>query len=224
MGQKVHPEGFRIGVIRDWHSRWFAEGKEYSRQLHQDIELRKWVKDRWKHAGISKIEIERIGNVLRFTIWTARPGVVIGKGGSEIQAVRDELQKLTGTRVMINVQEIKHPDRDAQVVAEGVASALERRVSFRRAMKQSVFRSMRSGSKGVKIQCSGRLGGAEIARTEWYLEGQLPLSTMRADIDYGFAEAKTMYGTIGVKVWIYKGDVLPGAAKSKAAAGEEKRG
>ncbi len=209
MGQKVHPVGYRLGVIRDWESRWYSDKKNFAKQLHEDIKLRKWIKERWGHAGISSVEIERIGNVIRFTIWTARPGVVIGKGGSEIQDVRDELQKMTGSRVMINVQEIKNPDRNAQIVAEGIASALERRVSFRRAMKQAIFRAMKAGALGIKTQCSGRLGGAEIARREWYLEGRLPLSTLRADIDYGFAEAKTMYGVIGVKVWIYNGDVLP---------------
>lgn len=209
MGQKVHPVGYRLGVIRDWESRWYADKKNFAKQLHEDIKLRKWIKDRWGHAGISTVEIERIGNVIRFTIWTARPGVVIGKGGSEIQEVRDELQKMTGSKVMINVQEIKNPDKNAQIVAEGIASALERRVSFRRAMKQAIFRAMKAGALGIKTQCSGRLGGAEIARREWYLEGRLPLSTLRADIDYGFAEAKTMYGVIGVKVWIYNGDVLP---------------
>jgi len=162
---------------------------------------------RWSHAGISKVEIERIGKVIRFTIWTARPGVVIGKGGTEIQKIREEIQALTGSKVMINVQEIKTPDKEAQIVSEGVASALERRVSFRRAMKQSIFRAMKSGAQGIKIQCSGRLGGAEIARTEWYLEGRLPLSTLRADIDYGFAEALTTFGKIGVKVWIFQGMV-----------------
>jgi len=209
MGQKVHPVGYRLGVIRDWESRWYADKKNFAKQLHEDIKLRKWIKDRWGHAGISTVEIERIGNVIRFTIWTARPGVVIGKGGSEIQEVRDELQKMTGSKVMINVQEIKNPDKNAQIVAEGIASALERRVSFRRAMKQAIFRAMKAGALGIKTQCSGRLGGAEIARREWYLEGRLPLSTLRADIDYGFAQAKTMYGVIGVKVWIYNGDVLP---------------
>ena len=205
MGQKVHPVGYRIGVIRDWESKWFAGGRDYAKKLHEDLRLRDWIKKRWGHAGVSKVEIERIGNVIRFTVWTARPGVVIGKGGQEIQDVRDELQKITGQRVMINIQEIKSPDKEAQIVAEGVASSLERRISFRRAMKQSIFRAMKSGAKGIKIQCAGRLGGAEIARTEWYLEGQLPLSTLRADIDFGLAEAKTVYGVIGVKVWIYKG-------------------
>jgi small subunit ribosomal protein S3 len=157
---------------------------------------------------VSKIGLERLAKRVVVTIHSARPGVVIGKGGTEIQAVRDELQKMTGSRIMINIQEIKNPDSEAQVVSEGVASALERRISFRRAMKQSIFRAMKSGAKGIKIQCAGRLGGAEIARTEWYLEGQLPLSTLRADIDYGFAEARTIYGVIGVKVWIYKGEVM----------------
>jgi len=208
VGQKVHPVGYRLGVIYDWESRWYADGKKYQEFLHNDLELRAWLIKRWANAGIGRVEIERIGNVMRFTVWTARPGVVIGKQGSEIQAVREELQAMTGNRVMINIQEIKNPDAEAQVVAQGVASSLERRVSFRRAMKQSFFRAMRSGAMGIKIQCAGRLGGAEIARTEWYLEGQLPLSTLRADINYGLAEAHTVYGIIGVKVWIYKGEVM----------------
>ena len=225
MGQKVHPVGYRVGVIRDWESRWFASGKTYVKHLHEDLKVRDWIKKRWFHAGVSKVEIERIGNVLRFTVWTARPGVVIGKGGQEIQIVRDELQRISGSRVMINVQEIKHPDMDAQVVSEGVASSLERRISFRRAMKQAIFRAMKSGARGIKIQCSGRLGGAEIARTEWYLEGRLPLSTLRADIDYGFGEAHTIYGVIGIKVWIYRGDaarklrkMVPGTEQPQAPA------
>ena len=208
MGQKVHPVGYRLGVIYDWESRWYANGRNYAKNLHADLKLRDWLKKRWANGGISRIEIERIGNVMRFTVFTARPGVVIGKGGSEIQNIRDELQTMTGSRIMINIQEIKNPDSESQVVAEGVASALERRISFRRAMKQAIFRAMKSGAKGIKIQCAGRLGGAEIARTEWYLEGQLPLSTLRADINYGFSEARTIYGVIGVKVWIYKGEML----------------
>ena len=208
MGQKVHPVGYRLGVIYDWESRWYAHGRNYTKNLHADLKLREWLKKRWANAGISRIEIERIGNVMRFTVFTARPGVVIGKGGTEIQTIRDELQAMTGSRIMINIQEVKSPDSESQVVAEGVASALERRISFRRAMKQAIFRAMKSGAKGIKIQCAGRLGGAEIARTEWYLEGQLPLSTLRADINYGFAEASTIYGVIGVKVWIYKGEML----------------
>jgi small subunit ribosomal protein S3 len=208
LGQKVHPVGYRLGIVRDWESRWYAGGRDYAAKLHEDLRLRKWIMKRWANAGVAKVEIERIGKVIRFTIWTARPGVVIGKGGTEIQKVREELQELTGGKVMINVQEIKNPDKEAQVVAEGVASALERRVSFRRAMKQSIFRATKAGAEGIKIQCSGRLGGAEIARTEWYLEGRLPLSTLRADIDYGFAEARTIYGIIGIKVWIYKGQAV----------------
>lgn len=227
MGQKVHPVGYRLGVIYDWESRWYADGDKYAQFLHKDLELRDWLKKRWSNAGVSRIDIERIGNVIRFTVSTARPGVVIGKQGSEIQAVREELQAMTGNRVMINIQETKNPDADAQVVAEGVASALERRISFRRAMKQSIFRAMKSGAGGIKIQCSGRLGGAEIARTEWYLEGRLPLSTLRADIDYGFAQARTIYGIIGVKVWIYKGEVMErepvaGTAAPEAAGGERR--
>lgn len=204
MGQKVHPTGYRLSVANDWQSKWYADGKNYAKNLHEDIKLRKWIKARWSNAGIPKVEIERVGNVVRFTIWTSRPGVVIGKGGQEIQVVKDELVKMTGSKIMINVQEIKNADLEAQLVSEGVASALERRVSFRRAMKQSIFRAMKAGAKGIKVQCSGRLGGAEIARTEWYNEGRLPLSTIRADIDYGFAEAKTIYGVIGIKVWIYR--------------------
>jgi small subunit ribosomal protein S3 len=208
VGQKVHPVGYRLGVIYDWESRWYANGRNYAKNLHADLKLRDWLKKRWANGGISRIEIERIGNVMRFTVFTARPGVVIGKGGTEIQNIRDELQTMTGSRIMINIQEIKNPDSESQVVAEGVASALERRISFRRAMKQAISRAMKSGAKGIKIQCAGRLGGAEIARTEWYLEGQLPLSTLRADINYGFSEARTIYGVIGVKVWIYKGEML----------------
>lgn len=204
MGQKVHPVGYRVGITRDWESRWFADGKNYAKNLHEDLKLREWIKGRWEGAGISKVEIERVGKVLRFSIWTARPGVVIGKNGAEIQKIKDELQEMTGSKVMVNVQEIKNPEVEAQLVAENVAAALAHRVSFRRAMKQSIFRTMKAGGKGIKIQCAGRLGGAEIARTEWYNEGQLPLSTLRADIDYGLAEAKTMYGVIGVKVWIYR--------------------
>lgn len=216
MGQKVHPIGFRLGVVSEWESKWYAGGKDYAKNLHEDIALRKYIAKKWEHAGISRIEIERVGHVIRFTVWTSRPGVVIGRGGAEIQVMKDDLQAKTGAKIMINVQEIKSPDKEAQVVAEGVASALERRVSFRRAMKQSIFRAMKSGADGIKVQCSGRLGGAEIARTEWYLEGRLPLSTLRADIDYGFAEARTIYGVIGIKVWINKGQaVRPAPAGSQ---------
>jgi len=166
MGQKVHPVGYRLGIMSEWESKWYSNKKDYAKNLHEDLRLREWIRKKWNSAGISRIEIERIGNVIRFTVWTSRPGVVIGKGGTEIQVVKEELQKLSGAKVMINVQEIKNPDVESQLVAEGVSSALERRVSFRRAMKQSIFRAMKAGAKGIKIQCSGRLGGAEIARSE----------------------------------------------------------
>ncbi len=204
MGQKVHPVGYRLGVTTEWESKWYAGPKDYAKKLHEDLKLRSWIMKKWDGAGISRVEIERVGHVVRFTIWTARPGVVIGRGGTEIQVIKDELQKMTGGKVMINVQEIKNPDVVAQLVAEGIASSLERRISFRRAMKQAIFRATKAGAKGIKAQVAGRLGGAEIARTEWYNEGRLPLSTIRADIDYGFAEAVTMYGVIGCKIWIYR--------------------
>lgn len=204
MGQKVHPVGYRLGVTTEWESKWYAGPKDYAKKLHEDLKLREWIMKKWTGAGISRVEIERVGHVVRFTIWTARPGVVIGRGGTEIQVIKDELQKMTGGKVMINVQEIKNPDVVAQLVAEGIASSLERRISFRRAMKQAIFRATKAGAKGIKAQVAGRLGGAEIARTEWYNEGRLPLSTIRADIDYGFAEAITMYGVIGCKIWIYR--------------------
>lgn len=204
MGQKVHPTGYRLGITTDWESKWYAGGREYAKKLHEDLRLREYIYKKWENAGIAKIEIERVGHVIRFTVWTARPGVVIGRGGAEIQVIKDELQALSGAKVMVNIQEIKNPDVVSQLVAEGIASSLERRVSFRRAMKQAMFRAMKSGAKGIKVQVAGRLGGAEIARTEWYNEGRLPLSTLKADIDYGFAEAETMYGVIGCKVWVYR--------------------
>ena len=204
VGQKVNPIGLRLGVNKTWQSRWYADKKAYGKRLHEDIRLRKYIMKKWEGAGISKIEIERVGPVVRFTIHTARPGVVIGKGGDEIQNIKNQLQAMTGGKVMVNVHEIKNPDVEAQLAAENIASSLERRVSFRRAMKQAIFRATKAGVKGIKAQVAGRLGGAEIARTEWYNEGQLPLSTIKADIDYGFAEAKTIYGIIGCKVWIYR--------------------
>jgi small subunit ribosomal protein S3 len=193
-----------LGVSSEWQSKWYAGRKEYAKKLHEDIKLRSWIMKKWEGAGISRIEIERVGHVVRFTIWTARPGVVIGRGGTEIQNIKDELQAMTGGKVMVNVHEIKNPDVEAQLVAENIASSLERRVSFRRAMKQAIFRATKAGVLGIKAQVAGRLGGAEIARTEWYNEGRLPLSTIKADIDYGFAEATTMYGVIGCKIWIYR--------------------
>lgn len=220
MGQKVHPKGLRIGIIRDWDAKWYAE-KDYALLLHEDIKVRAFIKKKLFIAGISRIEIERAANRVKISIHTAKPGIVIGRGGAEVEALRKQLEKLTGKQVNVNIVEVKTPELDAQLVSENVAAQLARRISFRRAMKQTVSRSMRMGALGIKIQCSGRLAGAEMARTEWYNEGKVPLHTLRADIDYGFAESNTTYGKIGVKVWIYKGEVLPEAKKKIiAAAGE----
>jgi len=208
VGQKVHPKGLRLGIIKDWDSRWY-DRKNYRELLHEDILLRNYIKKRLYQAGVSLIEIERAANRLRISIHTAKPGIVIGRGGTEVEVLRKDLEKLSGKQVNVNIIEIKKPELDAQLVAESVASQLERRVSFRRAMKQAVSRAMRMGAQGIKIAVSGRLAGAEMARSEWYSEGKVPLHTLRADIDYGFAEASTQYGKIGVKVWIYKGEVLP---------------
>ena len=208
MGQKVHPFGFRIGVTRTWQSRWYDD-KRYADLLMEDIKLRAELKRRLSHAGLAGIEIERAANKLKINIHTSRPGIVIGRRGAEVDKLRDEIAKRTGREIFINIVEIHKPEIVAQLVAESVALQIERRVAFRRAMKKAIESAMRFGAKGVRIRCSGRLGGAEIARTEWYLEGQLPLHTLRADIDYGFAEARTTYGAIGIKVLIYHGDVLP---------------
>lgn len=217
MGQKVHPKGLRVGIIKDWDAKWFAT-RDFDKFLVEDVKLRRYVKSRLYGAGVSKIEIERSANRVKVTIHTAKPGIVIGRGGAEIENLRKDLEKFTGKRVNVNVQEVKVPELDAQLVAENVAAQLEKRVAFRRAMKQAVGRALRLGAGGIKIACSGRLAGAEIARTEWYNEGKVPLHTLRADIDYGFAEANTTYGKIGVKVWIYKGEVLPEAKPVVAAA------
>lgn len=205
MGQKTHPYGFRIVYNRGWHSRWFADS-HYSKTLHEDLELRDKLKSRLSHAGVSEVDIERAAERLRLTIYTSRPGIIIGRKGAEVDKLRDDLQKQLGRDVHINIQEIQRPELDAQLVAESIAGQLIRRVSFRRAMKKAMESAFRFGAKGVKIMVSGRLGGAEIARTEWYQEGRLPLHTLKADIDYGFGEARTTYGVIGVKVWVYKGD------------------
>jgi small subunit ribosomal protein S3 len=207
MGHKTHPKGFRVGVIDTWDSRWFAN-RDYAILLHEDMRVRKFLKKRLYHAGISKIEIERAANKAKVNIHTARPGIVIGKKGAEIEKLKAELNKLMGKETYINIIEVRRPDIDAQLVAENVGLQLERRVAFRRAMKEAVARAMRMGAQGVRIQCSGRLGGAEIARREWYREGRVPLHTLRADISYGFAEAKTTYGVIGIKAWVMRGDVL----------------
>ena len=208
MGQKVNPHGLRVGVIKDWDSKWYADA-EFSDYLVEDYNIRKFLKKKLYSAGVSKIEIERASDRVKVIIYTAKPGVVIGKGGAEIEVTKKELSKLTDKKVMVDIKEIKRPDRDAQLVAENIAQQLENRVSFRRAMKSCMGRTMKSGAMGIKTCCSGRLGGADIARAEFYSEGTIPLQTLRADIDYGFAEANTTYGKVGVKVWIYKGEILP---------------
>ncbi|GAQ24688.1 MULTISPECIES: 30S ribosomal protein S3 [Tepidanaerobacter] len=208
MGQKIHPHGLRVGIIKDWDSKWYTK-KDFADQLLEDYKVRKYIKNKLFTSGVSRIEIERAANRIRITINTAKPGMVIGRGGSGVDELKGEIEKMTGKQVSINVIEIKNPDMDAQLVAENIASQLERRISFRRAMKQAISRALKSGAKGIKTMVSGRLGGAEIARSEMYHEGTIPLQTLRADIDYGFAEAHTTYGRIGVKVWIYKGEVLP---------------
>ena len=207
MGQKVHPYGFRLGFNRTWRSRWFA-GKKYPDLLEEDLKLRAELKKKLQHAGVSNIEVERAANKLRIRILTSRPGIIIGRKGAEVDRLRDEIAKRTGREVYIDIQEIEKPEIDAQLVAEGVAMQLEKRIAFRRAMRKAVESSQRFGAKGIKIRTSGRLGGNEIARSEWYLEGRLPLHTLRADIDYGFAEAMTTYGVIGVKCWIYRGEQI----------------
>ena len=217
MGQKVNPHGLRVGVIKDWDSKWYADA-EFSEYLAEDYNIRKYLKKKLYSAGVSKIEIERASDRVKIIIYTAKPGVVIGKGGNEIENTKKELAKLTDKKILVDIKEIKRPDRDAQLVAENIAAQLEGRVSFRRAMKSCMGRTMKAGALGIKACCSGRLGGADIARSEFYSEGTIPLQTLRADIDYGFAEADTTYGKVGVKVWVYKGEVLP----TKNQEGSEK--
>ena len=215
MGQKVNPHGLRVGVIKEWDSRWYAE-KDFADNLVEDNKIRTFLKKKLYSAGVSKIEIERASDRVKIIIYTAKPGVVIGKGGSEIEKVKAELAKFTNKKLIVDIKEVKRPDKDAQLVAENIAQQLEKRISFRRAMKQAIGRAMRFGAKGIKTQVGGRLGGAEIARTEQYHEGTIPLQTIRADIDYGFAEAATTYGRIGVKVWLYRGEVLQNAGRPRA--------
>jgi len=207
VGQKVHPYGFRLGVNKTWRSRWFAR-KDYGGLLHEDLRLKTMLKNKFAHAGVSRIDVERAANKLTVIIFTSRPGIIVGKKGSEIEKLKKELQLATGRDVNLKIQEISKPELDSQLVAEGIAQQLEKRIAFRRAMRRAVDGTLRFGAKGIKVRISGRLNGAEIARTEWYLSGQLPLHTLRADIDYGFAEASTTYGVIGVKVWVYKGEVF----------------
>ena len=220
MGQKVNPHGLRVGVIKDWDSRWYAEG-DFSDLLVEDYNIRTFLKKKLYNASVSKIEVERASGRVRVIVYAAKPGVIIGKGGAEIEKTRAQLTKLTGKKVSLDIKEIKRPDKDAQLVAENIAQQLENRVSFRRAMKSAMGRTMKNGALGIKTACSGRLGGADIARTESYSEGTIPLQTLRADIDYGFAEADTTYGKVGVKVWIYKGEVLPAKPADKAAKAAE---
>jgi len=207
LGQKVHPYGFRLGINRTWRSRWFAR-KDYGALLHEDLNLKVMLKKKFEHAGVSRVEVERAANKLTIIIFTSRPGIIVGKKGSEIEKLKKDLQVLTGRDINLKIQEINKPELDAQLVAEGIAQQLEKRIAFRRAMRRAVDSTLRFGAKGIKVRTSGRLNGAEIARTEWYLHGQLPLHTIRADIEYGFAEARTTYGAIGVKVWIYKGELF----------------
>lgn len=222
MGQKVNPHGLRIGIIKNWDSRWFASKKDYRNFVFEDYELRKFLKSKLYQAGISKIEIERSATRVKFHVYCSKPGIVIGKGGAEIEKLKAELEKRLKGKVYVNIVEVKNPDRDAQLIAESVAFQLERRISFRRAMKQAISRAMVSGAKGIKIRVAGRLGGAEIARSEVYHEGTIPLQTLRADIDYGFSEARTTYGALGVKVWVYNGEVLKKSESSIEAEPEAK--
>ncbi|MBU0704099.1 MAG: 30S ribosomal protein S3 [Chloroflexi bacterium] len=211
MGRKVHPYGFRLGVIRDWKARWYAEGDDYANLLHEDLKIRQLIKDSVGHAGISTVEIERFSNQVSVMIWTARPGIVIGRKGATVKALRNELEEVTGKRVSVDVQEVEQPEMDAKLVAENVVNQLERRISHGRAMKRAIQAAMRAGAQGIKVMCKGRLYGSEMSRQAWQREGRVPLHTLRADIDYAQEEAHTTYGRLGVKVWIYKGEVLPAA-------------
>ena len=222
MGQKIHPIGLRLGINRTWSSRWYAESKQYPALVVEDQKIRAFVRKKLAAAGISRVEIERKADAMEVFIWTAKPGVIVGRGGAGIDQLRKDLGDLTGKKVQINVQEVARIETDAQLVAENVAQQLEKRIAFRRAMKQTMMRAMKSGAKGIKIMVGGRLGGAEIARSEWTRDGRIPLHTLRADIDYGFAEAKTMYGIIGVKVWIFKGEVMPGEESAAQPTAERR--
>ena len=219
MGQKVNPHGLRVGVIKDWDSRWYAES-EFADYLAEDYKIRKHLKAKLKNTGVAKIEIERTSDRVKVVIYSAKPGLIIGRGGADIEATKAELAKMTGKKVQVDIKEIKRPDRDAQLVAENIAQQLENRVSYRRAVKKSMASTMKAGALGIKAACAGRLGGADIARSEFYSEGTIPLQTLRADIDYGFAEADTTYGKVGVKVWIYKGEILP--TKGEPTEGSDK--
>jgi small subunit ribosomal protein S3 len=206
VGQKTHPYGFRLGFNKDWSSKWFSTGKEYKRFMHQDLEMKKMVREQYSHAGISEVNVERIGPKIRVIVYTARPGIVIGRGGREIENLKNRLQEITEKEIYIDIREVDKPELNAILVAQGIAVQLEKRIAYRKAMRRAVYTAMKMGAKGIKVMCSGRLGGVEIARSEWYLRGQLKLQTLKADIDYGFTEANTNYGNIGIKVWIYISD------------------
>jgi small subunit ribosomal protein S3 len=222
LGQKVHPVGFRLGYIKTWTSKWYAD-KDYAKLLHEDLKIRKIVKQKLFHAGVSRVEIDRSANQVKINIFTARPGIIIGRKGAEVDKLKVELEAIAKKQVYINIKEIKKPELDSQLVAESVALQLEKRIAYRRAMKKSVTTALRLGALGIKISCAGRLAGSEIARTEWYREGRVPLHTLRADIDFGLAEAKTTYGQIGVKVWIYKGDILVDSEEVRAERRSERK-
>lgn len=221
MGQKTHPIGFRLGFNKDWTSRWFAKGKDYARLIHEDLQMKKAVKEKYFHAGIASVEVERVGPKVRVIIHTARPGIIIGRGGKEIENLKNMLEGIAKREVYVDIREVDKPELNATLVAEGIATQMEKRIAYRRAMRRAVEMALKMGAKGIKVMCSGRLGGVEIARTEWYLKGQLPLQTLRADIDYAFTEAFTTYGQIGIKVWIYRGDVDKRKVSSQFIEAEE---
>ena len=221
MGQKTHPLGFRLGFNRQWNSRWFSKGREYSRLIHEDLKMKKEIKQRYFHAGIAQVDVERVGPKIRVIIQTARPGIIIGRGGKEIESLKRFLQEIAQREVYVDIREVDKPEQNSLLVAEGIAIQLEKRIAYRRAMRRAVDLALKMGAKGIKVMCSGRLGGVEIARSEWYLRGQLPLQTLRADIDYGFTEAFTTYGQIGIKVWIYRGDIDKLKMTSQTAEIEE---
>ena len=221
MGQKTHPFGFRLGFNKQWSSRWFAKGKEYARLIHEDLKMKKAIKEKYYHAGISEVNVERVGPKIRVIIHTARPGIIIGRGGKEIESLKGFLEQIAKKDVYVDIREVDKPELDALLVGEGIGVQLEKRIAYRRAMRKAVDIAMKMGAKGIKVMCAGRLGGVEIARSEWYLKGQLPLQTLRADIDYAFTEAFTTYGQIGIKVWIYKGDVEKPKMTSQMAEVEE---
>ena len=222
MGQKIHPRGLRLGIVEDWDSTWYAEGQAYADNLNEDLKVRKFLKNKLYKAGIARIKIARRANQIEIIIFTAKPGLIIGKGGRDIAMIRDEVIAMTKKQVQIDIQEVSNPESNAQLVAENIALQLEKRIAFRRAMRQAVMKALRSGGKGIKVMVGGRLGGSEIARSEWYRKGRVPLHTLRAKIEYGFTEAMTVYGKIGVKVWVYRGDVLPKTEQRPVVAQEEK--